>query len=73
MGLAVQLTERDVALPAPAPARRERRRIQPLTWIVAAALMPVLVYDVWQTVQDVKHRHEARGYVAAGITGSRHA
>jgi hypothetical protein len=54
------------------PARRERRRIRPLTWIVAVALTPVLIYDVWQTVQDVKHRHEVRGYVIAGITGSHH-
>jgi hypothetical protein len=53
------------------PARRERRRIRPLTWIVAVALTPVLIYDVWHTVQDVKHRHEVRGFIA-GITGSPH-
>ena len=39
------------------PARPKHRAVQPLTWIVAVALMPVLLYDVWQTVQDVKHHH----------------
>lgn len=39
------------------PARPKHRTVQPLTWIVTVALMPVLLYDVWQTVQDVKHHH----------------
>ena len=42
-----------------APARPQRHKVHPLTWVAAAALMPVLVYDVWQTLQDVKHRHHA--------------
>ena len=41
---------------------RRRPRVRPLTWIVAAAFVPVLIYDVWQTVQDVRHRHEVRAY-----------
>lgn len=65
MCLADGLSEIDVVLPERVPARRQRRRIQPLTWIVTIALTPVLLYDVWQTVQDVKHRHAADGYVTA--------
>ena len=42
-----------------APARPRRRKVHPLSWFVAAALMPLLVWDVWQTLQDVKHRHQA--------------
>jgi hypothetical protein len=65
MRLADGLSNRDGVLRERAPARRGRRRIQPLTWIVTVAVMPVLLYDVWQTVQDVKHRHAAGGYASA--------
>jgi hypothetical protein len=59
MCLADELPERYVALPEPAAARPRRRTVQPLTWIVSVALMPVLLYDVWQTAHDVIHRHAA--------------
>ena len=48
---------------------RERRRVQPLTWIVAAALMPVVVYDVWQTLHDVRQRQQIRAYALAANLG----
>jgi hypothetical protein len=68
MCLADGLPKGDNALCARVPARRERRRIQPLTWIVAVAVTPVLLYDVWQTVQDVKQHHAARGnYIAINL------
>ena len=65
MCLADGLPELDDARRERVPARRPRPRIQPLTWIVAVALAPVLLYDVWQTVQDVKQHHVARAYAAA--------
>jgi hypothetical protein len=38
-----------------ATARPERsRKIHPITWIVAAALIPILVWDVRQTVRESK-------------------
>ena len=64
------LAELDHALPERVPARRARPRIQPLTWIVSVALTPVLLYDVWQTVQDVRQHHVARAYAAAVNLGS---
>lgn len=68
MCLADGLPELDDALRAPIPPRRQRRRIQPLTWVVTVALTPVLLYDVWQTVQDVKHRHAPGAYdIAANL------
>ena len=60
MCLADGLKERNEALPVRVPVRPARRRIQPLTWVVAVAVMPVLLYDVWQMVQDVKQHHAAR-------------
>ena len=60
-----RLPERGDALHEPPPARRKHRRIRPLTWVFAAALTPVLLYDVWQTVHDVKQRHAARDYAVA--------
>jgi hypothetical protein len=71
MCLADGLPELDDTLPARLPARRARRRIQPLTWIFTVALMPVLLYDVWQTVQDVKQHHVAHAYDAAMNLASR--
>lgn len=64
------LPQLDEALPERVPARRARRRVQPLTWIVTVALTPVLIYDVWQTVQDVKHRHAAGAYDIAANLGA---
>lgn len=33
---------------------RHSRKIHPITWIVAAALIPILVWDVRQTVRESK-------------------
>lgn len=38
------------------------RRVHPLTWIVGAALTPVLVWDVWQTMHDIQQRHQASAF-----------
>lgn len=65
MCFANELPERCSALPEQVGARPRRRTVQPLTWIVSVALIPVLLYDVWQTVQDVQHRHAAAGYDTA--------
>lgn len=70
MCLADGLSTRDGTLRERAPARRARRRIQPLTWIVTVAVIPVLLYDVWQTVQDVKQRHVVRGAHMTADLGS---
>lgn len=68
MCLADGLPELDDARGARIPPRRQRGRIRPLTWIVTIALTPVLLYDVWQTVQDVKHRHAPGAYeIAANL------
>jgi hypothetical protein len=40
------------------PASRRRHKVHPLTWVAAAALMPLLAWDVWRTLQDVKQRHQ---------------
>lgn len=69
MCLPNELPERVVALPERVPARPQRRRVQPLTWIVSVALAPVLLYDVWQTVQDVHHRHAAAA-ATAGLSST---
>lgn len=59
MFLIGELPEGEDVLLTRAPARPQRSKVHPLTWIAAAALMPVLAYDVWQTLQDVRHRHQA--------------
>ena len=59
MFLIDELPEGEDVLCGQAPARPQRHKVRPLTWVVAAALMPLLAYDVWQTLQDVKHRHQA--------------
>jgi len=41
----------------PAPARH---RTHPLTWIVAAALLPLLCWDAWQSLQEAKLRLRTR-------------
>jgi hypothetical protein len=33
---------------------KRSRKIHPITWIVAAALIPILVWDVRQTVRESK-------------------
>jgi hypothetical protein len=71
MCLADGLPDLDATLPERLAARRARRRIQPLTWIFTVALLPVLLYDVWQTVQDVKQHRVARAYDAAMNLGAR--
>jgi hypothetical protein len=71
MCLADGLPEREDVVPGRMPPRRPRRRIQPVTWIFTIALMPVLLYDVWQTVQDVKQHHVARAYSIANYLSSR--
>lgn len=59
MWRASELPERHVAILERIPARPRRHTVRPLTWIVSLGLMPVLLYDVWQTVQDVNRRHAA--------------
>ncbi len=59
MFLIDELPQGESVLSERAPARPQRRKVHPLTWIVAAALAPVLAWDVWQTLQDVKQRHQA--------------
>jgi hypothetical protein len=54
-----QLREDEPVYSELASARRLRLRVHPLTWIGLVAAMPLLGWDVWQTLQDVKHRHEA--------------
>jgi len=68
MCLANGLPERKDALREPIPARPERQRIQPLTWIFTVALMPVLLYDVWQTVKDVKQHRVTRACIAVNLS-----
>ena len=43
----------DHTLPAP------RRRVHPLTWVAAAALLPLVCWDAWQTHQEVRVRRQA--------------
>ena len=56
-----------------APALPERRRVHPITWVAAAALLPLLVWDIRETLQDVKHRQasaaSARPAAAARFHG----
>jgi hypothetical protein len=58
----------------PAAARPGRRRVHPITWVAAAALIPLLGWDVWQTLQDIKHRQAyaslARPPAAARLRGA---
>lgn len=68
MCLANELPQRHIALPERVLARPRRRTVQPLTWIVSLAVVPVLLYDVWQTVQDVNHRHAAAAHTAVSLS-----
>ena len=43
----------------PAPARH---KIHPLTWIVAAALLPLLCWDAWESMQEAKLRSMTRSH-----------
>jgi len=54
-----ELTEDEPVYSERASARRLRHRVHPLTWIGLVAVVPLLSWDVWQTLQDVRHRHEA--------------
>jgi hypothetical protein len=47
------------------------RKVHPLTWIVSAALMPVLVWDVWQTLHDIKQHHAFALSAAAAVVPAR--
>ncbi len=40
-----------------APARH---RTHPVTWIVAAALLPLLCWDAWESMQEAKLRSRTR-------------
>ena len=51
--------EAETVLQDSAVATPPRRRIHPLTWAAFAAVMPFLGWDVWQTLQDLKHRQPA--------------
>lgn len=37
--------------------RKRPRKIQPITWIVGLALLPLLVWDVRQTIKESKQPH----------------
>jgi hypothetical protein len=59
----------------PAPARH---RTHPLTWIVAAALLPLLCWDAWESMQEAKLRSRTRSAPisqvdqTAGLLDTRH-
>jgi len=39
-----------------APARPERaRKIHPITWVVVAAMIPLLVWDAWESLGPARH------------------
>jgi len=44
----------DVSERAATARPKQARKIHPITWIVAAALIPILVWDVRQTVRESK-------------------
>ena len=44
----------DVSESAATARPKQSRKIHPVTWIVAAALIPILVWDVRQTVRESK-------------------
>lgn len=43
-----------------APRTAAPRRVHPLTWIVAAALIPVLCWDAWRSLEEAKLRVHTR-------------
>jgi hypothetical protein len=59
MSLSDELPERGHALYEQMPKGSQRSRVHPLTWAALVAMVPLLSWDVWQTMQDVKHRHQA--------------
>ena len=59
MFLSDKLPEREDALSGQVPKGSQRSRVHPLTWAALVAMLPLLSWDVWQTMQDVKHRHQA--------------
>ena len=48
------------AFPEIAPRPAAPRRVHPLTWIVAAALIPVLCWDAWRSLEEAKLRVHTR-------------
>lgn len=58
-----------------APARH---RAHPITWIVAAALLPLLCWDAWQPMQEAKLHSRTRSAPisqvdqTAGLLDARH-
>jgi hypothetical protein len=55
-----------------ANARPKRsRKIHPITWIVAAALIPILVWDVRQMLRESKHHNPSSEAFRSLHTGIR--
>ena len=40
-------------------AMTPRRRMHPMTWVAAAALLPLVCWDAWQTQHEIRARREA--------------
>jgi hypothetical protein len=59
MFLSEELPEREDASCEQVPKGPQPSRVHPLTWAALVAMLPLLSWDVWQTMQDVKHRHQA--------------
>jgi hypothetical protein len=59
MFLSEELPEREDALCEQVPKGPRLCRVHPLTWAALVAMAPLLSWDVWQTLQDVKHRHQS--------------
>ena len=59
MSLSDELPEREDAFCEQVSKGSQRSRVHPLTWAALVAMLPFLSWDVWQTMQDVKHRHQA--------------
>jgi hypothetical protein len=47
----------EVSERAAAARPNQSRKIHPVTWIAAAALLPILVWDVQQSVKEVRLHH----------------
>jgi hypothetical protein len=57
------------AFPELAPRTAAPRRVHPLTWVVAAALIPVLCWDAWRSLEEAKqrvHTHHGAAQLDAG-------
>jgi hypothetical protein len=73
MSLSDELAEREDGLYEQVPKGSQRSRVHPLTWAALVAMVPLLSWDVWQTMQDVKHRHQALQVRSLTIEGPRTA